>query len=151
MLCDYLKLEQNEKERIIFENASFSALVPFWASWPFEVMILPKNHLTSIDEMNLSQKKDMADTIQRIGIRYDNLFSTSFPYSMGIHQKPTDGQVHKEWHFHIHYYPPLLRSSTVRKFMVGYEMLGTPQRDLTVEAAAKKLRDLSEQHYLDKK
>ncbi len=147
LLCDYLKLELKEKERIVFENDSFIVLVPFWAFWPFEVMILPKDHLTSIDKMNDKQKKDLADVMRRTGIRYDNVFSTNFPYSMGIHQKPTDGAEHPEWHFHIHYYPPLLRSATVKKFMVGYEMLAMPQRDITAEASAKKLREMSETHY----
>jgi UDPglucose--hexose-1-phosphate uridylyltransferase len=147
MLCDYLFLESKDKERIIFENDTFVVLVPFWAIWPYEVMILPKIHFASLLEMNDDQKMDLADAMHRMGIKYDNLFQTSFPYSMGLHQKPTDGNPHDEWHFHIHYYPPLLRSATVKKFMVGYEMLGMSQRDITAEGAAKQLRELPEIHY----
>jgi UDPglucose--hexose-1-phosphate uridylyltransferase len=112
-------------------------------------MILPKRHMSGIDDMAPSETADLADAMKRLGIRLDNLFMTSFPYSMGIHQRPTDGGAHPEWHFHLHYYPPLLRSATVRKFMVGFELLCMPQRDLTAEAAAARLRDVSERHYLD--
>lgn len=147
LLCDYLTLEKNKRIRIVFENETFIVLVPFWAVWPYEVMVLPKKHFSAIIELNESEKFDLADCLKRTGIRYDNLFSTSFPYSMGIHQKPTDGLEHDEWHFHLHYYPPLLRSATVKKFMVGYEMLAMPQRDITAEASAEKLRNLTEKHY----
>ncbi len=151
LLCDYLDLELKKKERIIFENDSFAVLVPFWAIWPFEVMLLPKQHIACISEMDETQKKDYADAILRLGIRYDNLFETPFPYSMGMHQKPTDGKDHPSWHFHSHYVPPLLRSATVKKFMVGYELLATPQRDITAESAAACLRKLPEIHYTRKK
>lgn len=149
LLCDYLALELEKKERIILENDSFVALVPFWAVWPFEAMILPRRHMTGIDEMTDTERLDLADAMKRLGIRFDNLFLTSFPYSMGFHQRPTDGERHPEWHFHIHYLPPLLRSATVRKFMVGFELLGMPQRDITAESSAQRLRELSEIHYLD--
>lgn len=149
LLCDYLDLELRKKERIVLENDSFVVLVPFWAVWPYEVMTLPKRHMTSIDEMTEKEKKDLAEIMRATGIRYDNLFKTNFPYSMGIHQKPTDGKTHDEWHFHFHYLPPLLRSATVRKFMVGYELLGMPQRDITAEQAAQKLREQPSVHYLD--
>lgn len=149
LLCDYVTLEIERRERIVFENGSFVALVPFWAVWPYETMLLPKMHLTNIADMTDAVRLDLADALKRISTRYDNLFLTSFPYSMGIHQKPTDGKEHPEWHFHLHFYPVLLRSATVQKFMVGYEMLAMPQRDITAELAAAKLAALSETHYLD--
>jgi UDPglucose--hexose-1-phosphate uridylyltransferase len=112
-------------------------------------MLLPRFHATDIGALSASQRADFADALQRMAIRYDNLFKTSFPYSMGIHQQPTDGKKHEEWHFHVHYYPPLLRSATVKKFMVGYEMLAMPQRDITAEESARRLRDeCPEVHYL---
>jgi len=147
LLTDYVQKELELKERIVFENDSFVALVPFWAVWPYETMILPKRQLRSICEMTDQETVDLADALKRMGTRFDNLFQTSFPYSMGIHQAPTDGGSHDEWHFHIHYYPPLLRSATVKKFMVGYEMLGMPQRDITAEGSALSLRNCSEEHY----
>jgi UDPglucose--hexose-1-phosphate uridylyltransferase len=150
LICEYLKLEMRIKERIVIENDEFVVLVPFWAVWPFETMILPKAHLSSIPDLSRSQVSALADVIKQLTIRYDNLFETEFPYSMGIHQKPTDGQAHEEWHFHFHYYPPLLRGATVSKFMVGYELLAMPQRDITAESAAQSLRDLSPIHYLDR-
>jgi UDPglucose--hexose-1-phosphate uridylyltransferase len=148
LLCDYLKLEKEKKLRIVFENDSFVVLVPFWALWPFEVMILSKEHRQSIDEFTPDERVAFADTLRRLTTRYDNLFQTMFPYSMGFHQKPTDGGDYGFVHFHAHFYPPLLRSATVKKFMVGFELLGTPQRDITAESAAEKLRTLSEVHYL---
>lgn len=149
MLCDYLAVEARAGERIVAENAAFTALVPFWAVWPFEVILISKRHIGAMDELDDSERTALADILKRLTTRYDNLFETSFPYTMGFHQRPTDGQPHPEWHFHAHYYPPLLRSATVRKFMVGYEMLATPQRDITPEAAAARLRELPERHYLD--
>jgi UDPglucose--hexose-1-phosphate uridylyltransferase len=150
LLCDYVRLELERTERIIFENASFVALVPYWAVWPFETMLLPKRHVRDLTELSDSERADLADALKRMGIRFDNLFKTNFPYSMGLHQRPTDGRAHEEWHLHLHYYPPLLRSATVRKFMVGYEMLGNPQRDITAEQAATRLRECSEIHYREK-
>ena len=147
LLCDYLALELKKKERIVLENDGFAVLVPFWAVWPYEIMILPKRHMGSIDEMTEKEKKDLAEIMKAAGIRYDNLFKTNFPYSMGIHQKPTDGKAHDGWHFHFHYLPPLLRSATVKKFMVGYELLAMPQRDITAEQAAAKLREQPPVHY----
>lgn len=149
LLYDYLKLEGDAGERIVFENDHFVALVPFWAIWPFETMILPRRHAGSLDELTDGERAALADALSRITIRYDNLFKTPFPYSMGFHQKPTDGEPHPEWQMHLHFYPPLLRSATVRKFMVGFELLGTPQRDISPEAAAARLRELPELHYLD--
>jgi len=148
LLCDYLEKEIGFAERLVVENDAFVALVPFWAVWPFETMVIPRRHAASIDEFSGDEKNKLADIIKRLGTKYDNLFQTHFPYSMGLHQKPTDGEVHGEWHFHMHYFPPLLRSATVKKFMVGYELLATPQRDITAESAAARLRELSERHFL---
>ncbi|MBN1946522.1 MAG: UDP-glucose--hexose-1-phosphate uridylyltransferase [Bradymonadales bacterium] len=151
LLCDYAELELARGERVVFENNSFVCLVPFWAVWPFETMLLPKTHVTAINQLDVIQREDLADAMRRLGIRYDNLFRTSFPYSMGIHQSPTDGDPHPEWHLHLHYLPPLLRSASIRKFMVGYELLAMPQRDITPEQSAERLRECSETHYLDEK
>jgi len=147
LLCDYLALEQAEGERVVCQNDHFLALVPFWATWPFETMLLSKRHVASLADLTDVERDGLADIIKRVTVRYDNLFQVSFPYSMGFHQQPTDGQAHPHWHLHAHFYPPLLRSATVRKFMVGYEMLAEPQRDLTAEASAARLRALSEIHY----
>lgn len=147
MLSDYLKIELNKKERILVENNSFVALVPFWAVWPFETMIISKRAVSNLLELTDEEKTDLADVYKKLTIMYDNLFEVSFAYSAGLHQAPTDGEKHPEWHLHMHFYPPLLRSASVKKFMVGYEMLGTPQRDITAEGAAKRLRELSKIHY----
>ena len=147
LLCDYLKQELADGSRIILENDSFAVLVPFWAVWPYEAMILPKRHMHALSDMNNTEKFDLADAVRRLGIKYDNLFHTRFPYSMGIHQRPTDGGDYPDVHFHFHYYPPLLRSATVKKFMVGYEMLAMPQRDISAEQAAASLRELPEIHF----
>jgi len=142
LLCDYLALEIAEGTRLVLQNESFAALVPFWANWPFETMVLSKRHLLSLAQLNDAERDGLADILKRLTTCYDNLFQVSFPYSMGFHQQPTDGQPHSAWHLHAHFYPPLLRSASVRKFMVGYEMLAQPQRDLTAEAAAARLREL---------
>jgi UDPglucose--hexose-1-phosphate uridylyltransferase len=148
LLCDYVALEARLGERVVCENDSFVVLVPFWAVWPFETMLLSKRHLTSIDELSDNDRTGLADVLRQITTRYDNLFEVPFPYTMGFHQRPTDGQPHPEWHFHAHYLPPLLRSASVQKFMVGYELLASPQRDITPESAAERLRNLPAQHYL---
>lgn len=140
LICDYARLEEASRERIVDENKEFLALVPFWAVWPFEIMVIAKRHMSSIDELEDAERDGLADILKRITARYNRLFHVSFPYSMGFHQRPTDGAAHEEWHLHVHFYPPLLRSATVRKFLVGYEMLATPQRDLTAETAAERLR-----------
>ena len=150
LLCDYLAEERKLGHRLVCANDFFVALVPFWAVWPFETLILSTRHLSGLDEMTAEERLGLADLLKRLTTRYDNLFEVPFPYTMGFHQRPTDGQPHPCFHFHAHFYPPLLRSATVRKFMVGYEMLATPQRDLTPESAADRLRALSEQHYLDR-
>lgn len=147
LLCDYLAREVQLAQRIVCENEEFVALVPFWAVWPFETLVLSRCHAGALTEMDSAQKIAFAHILKRLTTRYDNLFETGFPYTMGLHQSPTDAQAHPEWHFHAHFYPPLLRSSTVRKFMVGFEMLGMPQRDITPESAAERLRALREIHY----
>jgi UDPglucose--hexose-1-phosphate uridylyltransferase len=148
LLCDYVALELQHRERLVCENDSFAVVVPYWAVWPFETLLLSKRHLASMDELSSNERDLLADILRRITIRYDNVFETVFPYSMGFHQRPTDRRAHPEWHFHAHYFPPLLRSATVQKFMVGYEMLAEPQRDITPESAAARLRDVTEIHYL---
>jgi len=150
LLSDYLEAELQQKERIVLENDFFAVLVPYWAVWPYETMILPKQHAKSIADFNDKQIAGLADVIRRLGIRYDNLFQTDFPYSMGIHQAPVNNGNTDYWTFHMHYYPPLLRSATIKKFMVGYEMLAMAQRDITAETSAEILRGLSETHYSDK-
>lgn len=149
LLCDYISLELEQKKRIVFENESFAALVPYWATWPYELMVLPKHHVGAISELGKTEQRDLAEALKTVGVIYDNLFKTSFPYSMGLHQTPTNGGKYPENHFHIHYYPPLLRSATVKKFMVGFEMMAMPQRDLTAEGAADILNGLSRIHYLE--
>ena len=147
LLCDYLTLEGAARERIICANEHFVALVPFWACWPFETMILSRLHCGSLPELSPRARYDLAEILQRITTRYDNLFEVSFPYSMGWHQAPTDGESHEEWHLHAHFFPPLLRSATVKKFLAGFEMFGNPQRDITPETAAQRLSALSDVHY----
>jgi UDPglucose--hexose-1-phosphate uridylyltransferase len=147
LLCEYLAAEHGANERVIFENEHFTALVPWWAVWPFEVLLLSRRHAGALPAFNEDERNALADALRRMTTRFDNLFETSFPYTMGFHQSPTDGAAHPEWHFHAHFYPPLLRSATVRKFMVGFEMLGMPQRDITPEDAAQRLRACSEEHF----
>jgi UDPglucose--hexose-1-phosphate uridylyltransferase len=149
LLGDYLKQERNAKERIVLENESFVALVPYWAVWPFEAMIVPKRHVTSILELSQQEVADYASILKALTTGYDNLFETSFPYSAGIHQAPTDGKDNSHWHMHMSFYPPLLRSAEVKKFMVGYEMFANPQRDITAEQAAQRLLDCATTHYLN--
>ncbi len=143
LLCDYLALEAAEKKRVVYQNDSFTALVPFWAIWPFEILLMSRRHLASLPELSASERSQLAEILQTITSIYDRVFGVPFPYSMGFHQAPCDRGAHPEWHFHAHFYPPLLRSATVRKFMVGFEMLGTPQRDITAESAAERLRELN--------
>ena len=148
LLCDYLEAEaKSHGVRSIVSNQHFSAFVPFWAIWPFEALVVSHRHAASLADLTPAEVTSLADVLRRLTTRFDNLFETAFPYSMGFHQAPTDKQLHPEWHLHLHFYPPLLRSATVKKFMVGYEMLAMPQRDLTPETAAERLRALSELHY----
>ncbi|MBD1259782.1 UDP-glucose--hexose-1-phosphate uridylyltransferase [Maribacter polysiphoniae] len=147
ILEDYIIQELALDERIILENEHFVSLIPYWAVWPYETMIVPKRKIGHIGELSNDGKKAFAEILRKTTIRLDNIFGTSFPYSAGIHQAPTDGKEHPEWHFHMSFYPPLLRSATVKKFMVGYEMFANPQRDITAEQAANTIKALSDVHY----
>jgi UDPglucose--hexose-1-phosphate uridylyltransferase len=149
LLEEYLRLELEKRERLVCSNAHFAALVPFWAIWPFETLLISRRPVHSLPELHANEREGLADILRQLTIRYDNLFKASFPYTMGFHQAPTDGNSYPGFHLHAHFYPPLLRSATVKKFMVGYEMLAMPQRDITAELAAKQLRDLPVVHYLD--
>lgn len=146
LLADYLDYELNDGARIVCANDHFAALVPWWAVWPFEVMLVSRRPVSGLDSLTGDERDSLADILKRTTTRYDNLFETSFPYSFGFHQRPA-GADNPAWHLHAHFAPPLLRSATVRKFLVGYELLAMPQRDITPEAAAQRLRDLSETHY----
>ena len=143
LLCDYVALERSQDARVVCENDGFIALVPFWAVWPFEMLVCSRRHLGSMNDFTPGDSRSLSHILHRVTSVYDRVFSAPFPYSMGFHQAPTDGQDHPEWHFHAHFYPPLLRSATIRKFMVGFEMLGMPQRDITPEIAAERLRELA--------
>ncbi|RMG98450.1 MAG: galactose-1-phosphate uridylyltransferase, partial [Chloroflexi bacterium] len=147
LLLDYVNLEMAQATRIILHNQHWVALVPFWAIWPFETMLLPRRHIRHLTELTATEQKSLADILQRLLIRYDNLFETSFPYSMGWHGAPLPLTDAPHWQLHAHFYPPLLRSATVRKFMVGFELLAEAQRDLTAEQAAARLRALPDIHY----
>jgi UDPglucose--hexose-1-phosphate uridylyltransferase len=145
LLCDYIAVEQRQKERWLFENDAFVAVVPFWAVWPFEVLVCSRRHIGSMNDFTPDEARNLSHMLHRVTSTYDGIFGVPFPYSMGFHQAPTDGGEHPEWHFHAHFYPPLLRSATIRKFMVGFEMLGNPQRDITPEIVAARLKELSGQ------
>ena len=152
MLEAYATLEAEKKERLIFENESFLALCPWWATWPFETMILSRKHKRALVDLNEKEKLHLAEAVAEVTRRYDNLFETHFPYSMGIHQAPLEGAEEEieASHLHLHFYPPLLRSATVRKFLVGYELMAEPQRDITPEQAAAKLRNCGGELYRKK-
>jgi UDPglucose--hexose-1-phosphate uridylyltransferase len=143
LLCDYLRLEERQQVRVVCQNDGFVALVPFWAVWPFEILVCSRRHLGSMNDFAADEPRTLSAILQQVTSTYDKVFGVPFPYSMGFHQSPTDGPDHPEWHFHAHFYPPLLRSATIRKFMVGFEMLGMPQRDITPEIAAERLRELA--------
>ena len=147
LLLDYIREEQQRRERVLFSNDHFTAVVPFWAVWPFEVLVSAHRPTQSLSDLTSSEVSALAEAFKFITTKYDNLFEISFPYSMGFHQAPLDGGSHPEWVLHAHFYPPLLRSATVRKFMVGFEMLAMPQRDITPEIAADRLRSLPDVHY----
>lgn len=142
MVSEYVKAELEKRERMVYQNENFVVLVPFWAVWPYETIIAPKKSISSLLQMNLAELEDLADAYKSLTMKYDKLFGVSFPYSAGIHQAPTDGVPHPEWGFHMVFYPPLLRSASVKKFMVGYEMMANPQRDITAEKAAVLLKSL---------
>jgi len=150
LLQDYLKQELKLKERIVFENRAFVVLVPFWAIWPYEAMIVPKQPQKDIIELPREETILFAEAISVLTKIYDKLFNTSFPYSSGIHQAPTSNENNEHWHWHMSFYPPLLRSATVKKFMVGYEMFGMSQRDITPETAAQTLKHLADNLYTAK-
>ncbi|CCF32495.1 galactose-1-phosphate uridylyltransferase [Colletotrichum higginsianum] len=142
MLADYVKVELEKKERTVFENEHFLVVVPWWGVWPFEVLVLPKRHVRALVDLSAEERLQFAEAIQEVARRYDNLFETHFPYSSGIHQAPLDAteEEAENSYLHMHFYPPLLRSATVRKFLVGYELMAEPQRDITPEQAAARLR-----------
>ncbi|QES87809.1 UDP-glucose--hexose-1-phosphate uridylyltransferase [Rhizosphaericola mali] len=142
LLSDYIQLELEQKERILFENDDFVCLIPFWAVWPYETMIVSKRQIKNISDFSESEKVNLANIIKKLTSTYDKLFNVSFPYSAGMHQMPVNSEDYKGWHWHMHFYPPLLRSATIKKFMVGYELLANPQRDITAEAAATTLKNL---------
>jgi UDPglucose--hexose-1-phosphate uridylyltransferase len=145
LLCDYVAVEQRQGERLLSENDAFAALVPFWAVWPFEILVCSRRHIGSMNDFTPEDARLLSQMLHRVTSTYDKVFGVPFPYSMGFHQAPADGNEHAEWHFHAHFYPPLLRSATIRKFMVGFEMLGNAQRDITPEIVAARLRELSAQ------
>jgi UDPglucose--hexose-1-phosphate uridylyltransferase len=147
LLCDYIAAERQSGERVVATNDHFTAVVPFWAVWPFEILLVGHRHAGSLADLDPAEVTGLADIMRQVTTRFDNLFEISFPYSMGFHQAPTDGKAYPAQHLHAHYFPPLLRSATVRKFMVGFEMLGMPQRDITPETAAARLREQSSVHY----
>ncbi|XP_078284772.1 galactose-1-phosphate uridylyltransferase isoform X3 [Rhinoraja longicauda] len=153
MLVEYAKLESQKKERIVVENKEWLVIVPYWATWPFQTLLLPKRHVLHLQDLSDEERESLASIMKRLLTKYDNLFEVSFPYSMGWHGAPTGQSLFDDnchWQLHAHYYPPLLRSATIRKFMVGYELLAQAQRDLTPEQAAERLRNLSEVHYKQK-
>jgi UDPglucose--hexose-1-phosphate uridylyltransferase len=147
LLMDYVALEGEQQTRIVCENEAFLCVVPWWAVWPFEVLVLPKQAVATLPEFSAAQRSGLADILGQLTARYDNLFETSFPYTMGFHGAPCDGADYAGFQWHAHFYPPLLRSATVKKFMVGFEMLGMPQRDITAEGAAERLRAVSPIHF----
>jgi UDPglucose--hexose-1-phosphate uridylyltransferase len=147
LLSDYVALELSLKERIVCCNDNFVASVPYWAQWPYETIVICRRSAARLTDLSARERIGLADITKRLVTRYDNLFEVTFPYSMGVHQAPTDGRDHPEWHLHLHFYPPLLRSAAVRKHMVGFELLAESQRDISPEAAAGTLRSLSERRH----
>jgi len=160
LLCEYAyaELQVTVDGRVVTYNEHWMAVVPWWATWPYELLLLPhKRHIESLLHLTPAEKLSFAELLSNVTIRYDNLFSCSFPYSMGIHQRPVpvsyDAQSTEDSmnvaHLHVHFTPPLLRSADVKKFLVGFELMAEAQRDLTPEQAALRLRDCSHKHYLD--
>jgi len=147
LLADYVDKEIEDRQRVIFENEHWLVVVPFWAAWPFETMIVAKGDIRHFGQLDQALRESLAEALQVLTIRYDNVFNCSFPYSMGWHSAPANGEDDRHWRLHAHFYPPLLRSSTVKKHMVGYEMMAESQRDLSAETAAKILQDASDIHY----
>ena len=147
LLVDYAALEAERGERVVAATDHWLAVVPFWATWPFELLLMPRRHVLRLPDLHPEERDDLAAVLKTVLTRYDNLFETSFPYSMGWHGAPYEKDRVDHWQLHAHFYPPLLRSAAVKKFMVGYEMLGEAQRDLTPEQAAERLRSLPDVHY----
>jgi UDPglucose--hexose-1-phosphate uridylyltransferase len=154
LLLDYLDLELKTNERVVVENEHWVALVPYWATWPYEILLLPRRHVLRLPDLNDVERDALTNILKRLLTRYDNLFEVSFPYSMGWHGAPSGSAMatgeFSHWQLHAHFYPPLLRSATVKKFMVGYEMMAEAQRDLTPELAAQTLREQSEIHFKER-
>ncbi len=150
LLLDYLAAEWPRQERVIEVNSHWAMVVPYWATWPFELLLLPRRPVRRLPDLAPEERRSLAEILKRSLTRYDNLFETSFPYSMGWHGAPTDDGEYEHWQLHAHFYPPLLRSATVKKFMVGYEMLAEPQRDLTPEQAAARLRETTTTHFKER-
>jgi UDPglucose--hexose-1-phosphate uridylyltransferase len=150
LLMDYTQMEIQMRERVVIENEDWLVVVPYWAIWPYETLLLPRRHVLRLPDLEKTERETLSDMLKGLLTRYDNLFETSFPYSMGWHGAPTDQEQYPHWQLHAHFYPPLLRSATVKKFMVGYEMLAEAQRDLTPEQAAERLRELPEIHYKER-
>jgi UDPglucose--hexose-1-phosphate uridylyltransferase len=147
LLRDYLRLEEKHRERLLLENDAWSVVVPFWAVWPFETLLLPRRHVLRFPDLIGSERSSLAEILKSLTTKYDNLFNISFPYTMGWHGAPFGMKDASHWQLHAHFYPPLLRSATVKKFMVGYEMLSEPQRDITAEQAAQRLKQVPDIHY----
>ncbi len=147
LLLDYANVELEQQERLVIENDHWLVVVPYWAVWPFETLLLPRRHVLRLPDLTDGERDSLAQILKRLLTRYDNLFETSFPYSMGWHGAPNDNEDYAHWQLHAHFYPPLLRSATVKKFMVGYEMLAEAQRDITAEQVTERLRAASEIHY----
>ncbi|WP_422345504.1 UDP-glucose--hexose-1-phosphate uridylyltransferase [Parasphingorhabdus sp.] len=147
MLLDLAQREAELGERVVVQTDHWLAIVPYWAEWPFETLLLPRFPVQRMPDLNVEQRDDLALALQELTVRYDNLFQCSFPYSMGWHGAPFGEDDAAHWQLHAHFYPPLLRSATIRKFMVGYEMLAEAQRDLTPEKAADMLRSVSDTRF----
>ncbi len=147
LLLDYLRYERKNGDRLLIENEEWSVVVPFWAVWPFETLLLPRRHVLRFPDLNDSERASLSSLLKILLTRYDNLFNISFPYTMGWHSAPFGMKDANHWQLHAHFYPPLLRSASVKKFMVGYEMLSEPQRDITAEQAAERLRSAPDLHY----
>jgi UDPglucose--hexose-1-phosphate uridylyltransferase len=147
LLLDYVQAELQREERLVVVNDTWVAVVPYWAYWPFETLVIPRRHVRHLPELNDAERDGLADILKRLLTRYDNLFEVSFPYGSGWHGQPFNGQSNDHWQLHLHYFPPLLRSATVKKFVASYELMAEGQRDITPEQAAARLREVSEIHY----
>lgn len=147
LLVEYAECEAELQDRVVAANEHWLVVVPHWAHWPFETLLLPRRPVLRLPDLSEAERNALAEILKRLLCKYDNLYQVSFPYSMGWHGAPTGAGNYDHWQLHAHFYPPLLRSATVKKFMVGYEMLAEPQRDITAEEAAKRLREQPEVHF----